>query len=32
MENLVVSLIVPVWCGWIAGNNFYFIAESSSGK
>ena len=31
-EGAVVCLVICVWCGWIAGNNFMFIAHSAAGK
>ena len=30
--EIVVSMVVPMWCGWISGNNFFFIAHAGSGK
>ena len=30
--NMMISLIVPTWCGWIAGNSFFFAAHAGAGK
>ncbi len=30
--EIMVSLVVPTWCGWIAGNSFFFAAHAGSGK
>lgn len=31
-QGAVVCLVVCVWCGWLAGNNFMLIAHSAAGK
>jgi ABC-type multidrug transport system fused ATPase/permease subunit len=31
-DDYLVALVVPLWSGWIAGNSFFFIAKSASGK
>lgn len=30
--NIVIAITVPMWCGWVAGNNFYFISKAGAGK
>lgn len=30
--GITVALTVPMWCGWVAGNNFFFIAHAGAGK
>ena len=28
----VVTFTLPIWCGWLAGNSFFFAANASAGK
>lgn len=30
--KIIVALMVPMWCGWVAGNSFFFITHASAGK
>ena len=30
--NAVVSVVVPLWCGWVAGCSFFFVSGSGAGK
>lgn len=30
--EFVVVFTVPVWCGWVAGNNFFYASHVSAGK
>jgi hypothetical protein len=30
--DFVILFTVPVWSGWIAGNNFFFASHVSAGK
>lgn len=30
--NAVVSVVVPLWCGWVAGCSFFFVSGSAAGK
>lgn len=30
--NVVASLMIPAWCGWVAGVGFFFAAQAASGK
>lgn len=25
--NVVVSIYLPVWCGWVGGNSFFFVSN-----
>ena len=30
--NIVVGLVVPLWCGWVAGCSFFFASGAGAGK
>jgi hypothetical protein len=30
--EVMIGVTVPLWCGWIAGNNFFFAPHVASGK
>ena len=32
IKGVSIALVTCVWCGWMTGNNFMFIADSAAGK
>jgi hypothetical protein len=30
--NLTVVLTTSMWCGWVAGNSFFFASHAAAGK
>lgn len=32
VTNLTVVLTTSMWCGWVAGNSFFFASHAASGK
>lgn len=32
LQDAGVAFVTCVWCGWLTGNNFIFIAHSAAGK
>ena len=30
--EIVVAIVVPLWCGWVAGCNFFFVSGAGAGK
>jgi hypothetical protein len=30
--NAVISVVVPLWCGWVAGCSFFLVSGSGAGK
>lgn len=30
--NVLVAVVVPLWCGWVAGCNFFFVSGAGAGK
>lgn len=30
--GFVITFSLPIWCGWLAGNSFFFAANTSAGK
>ena len=30
--EFIIVFTVPVWCGWVAGNNFFYASHISAGK
>lgn len=31
-KGVAIAMVTCVWCGWMTGNNFMFIARSGAGK
>lgn len=31
-KGVAIAMVTCVWCGWLTGNNFMFIARSGAGK
>jgi hypothetical protein len=30
--NIFVAVVVPIWCGWVAGCSFFFVSGAGAGK
>lgn len=30
--NVMVAIVVPLWCGWVAGCSFFFVSGAGAGK